>query len=260
VDRGRVRSAQPNSDAGATFDGLLHRYGGTEETITKIQANPIYRSLASALGGTQEYMAVERLSELSAERGEFDVVVIDTPHHAQRRRSLDAPTRLLDFLTHPIVRALLVPTRISLRAASLATAAVTRTIGTVVGAELVTDVVDFFQAFAGLHEGFVERAREVERLLADEQTAYVLVTTARADALEETRWFSDQLSERRRSVSAIVVNQLTPHFSDRDPSPSLYGGRLGLDVDALRELERQGRRERAALSVRHRQRRRGHRR
>ena len=57
--RGTVTAVQ--LDAGRTFDGLLERYGASEETVTSIRRNPIYRSLAGALGGTQEYMAVERV-------------------------------------------------------------------------------------------------------------------------------------------------------------------------------------------------------
>lgn len=236
-------------DAGRTFDGLLERYGGSPDAMAAVRRNPIYRSLAGALGGTQEYMAVERLYELSSS-GRYDVVVIDTPPTRNAVDLLDAPQRLLNFLTHPIVRALMVPTRLSLRAASIGTAAALRTIGAVVGTELVADVVSFFEAFSSLHGGFVERARAVAALLADDGTAYVLATTPRADSLEEAAWFSDQLARRRCAPSAVIVNRVHPSFTGLDPERlPLSDGNLGVQIDNLRRLERAARRDRAAVSV-----------
>jgi anion-transporting ArsA/GET3 family ATPase len=236
-------------DAGHTFDGLLERYGSSPDVVASIRTNPIYRSLAGALGGTQEYMAVERVYELSSS-GLYDVVVIDTPPARNAVDLLDAPQRLLNFLTHPIVRTLLVPTRFSLRAASFATAAATRTIGTVVGTELVSDVVSFFQAFSSLHAGFVERARSVNELLHSTTTGYVLVTTPRGDALEESRWFSDQLRARHVDARGIVVNRIHPSFTSLDPERlPLEEGTLGAHLDNLRRTERAARRDRASVSV-----------
>jgi anion-transporting ArsA/GET3 family ATPase len=236
-------------DAGRTFDGLLERYGANPESLGAIRRNPIYRSLAGALGGTQEYMAVERVYELSSS-GHYDVVVIDTPPTRNAVELLDAPERLLNFLTHPIVRALLAPTKFSLRAASLATSAAMRTIGAVVGHELVGDVVSFFQAFAGLHDGFVERARAVRDLLSEETTGYVLVTTPRGDALEETEWFAGQLEQRNVRANGVIINRVHPSFTDLDPEKlPLAGGTLGAQLDNLRTLERAARRDRAAVSV-----------
>ena len=107
-----------------------------------------------------------------------------------------------------------------------------------------------FQAFTSLHAGFVDRARSVRDLLRDEATGYVLVTTPRSDALEESQWFADQLSRRGARVHATVVNRVHPSFTDLDPEKlPLAPGTLGAHLDNLREVERAARRDRAALSV-----------
>ena len=113
----------------------------------------------------------------------YDVVVVDTPPTRSALELLDAPERLLRFLGHRVVRALIAPTRFTLRAASAATSAFLRGVSAVVGGELVEDAVAFFQAFAGMQEGFAERAGDVQALLVAPTTAYVLVTTPTADAL-----------------------------------------------------------------------------
>ena len=127
-------------DTKGTFDDLVHRYARTPDQAESIQANRLYQNLAGALSGTQEYMAMEKLYEL-VESGEFDVVVVDTPPTRNALDLLDAPRRLTRFLENRLFRALLVPTRMSLRAIGVATQALLRTISKVAGAEIVEDAV-----------------------------------------------------------------------------------------------------------------------
>src|SRR6202044_3903496 len=95
---------------------------------------------------------------------EFDIVVVDTPPTRNALDLLDAPRRLTRFLENRLFRALLVPTRMSLRAVSVATQALLRTISKVAGAEIVQDAVGFFQAFEGMEDGFRLRADHMRRL------------------------------------------------------------------------------------------------
>ncbi|MGH9089018.1 MAG: ArsA family ATPase, partial [Acidimicrobiales bacterium] len=132
-------------DARGTFDELVQRYARTPEQAEAIQSNRLYQSLAGALSGTQEYMAMEKLYELT-EEGDYDVVVVDTPPTRNALDLLDAPRRLTHFLENRLFRALLLPTRVSLRALGLATHALLRTIAKVAGTDIVHDAVAFFQA------------------------------------------------------------------------------------------------------------------
>ena len=125
---------------------------------------------------------MEKLYEL-VHSEEFDIVVVDTPPTRNALDLLDAPRRLTRFLENRLFRAILVPTRVSLRAVGVATQALLRTISKVAGAEIVQDAVGFFQAFEGMEDGFRSRASAVHELLSDPETAYVLVTSARPDAV-----------------------------------------------------------------------------
>jgi anion-transporting ArsA/GET3 family ATPase len=198
-------------DSKGTFDDLIHTYSRTPEQAEGILANRLYQNLTGALSGTQEYMAMEKLHEL-VESKDFDVVVVDTPPTRNALDLLDAPRRLTRFLENRLFRALLLPTRMSLRAVGLATQALLRTLSKVAGAEIVQDAVAFFQAFEGMEEGFRTRAGAVRALLADPSTAYVLVTTARPDAVAEASFFAEKLTERHIATAALVVNRIHPHF------------------------------------------------
>jgi anion-transporting ArsA/GET3 family ATPase len=221
-------------DSKGTFDDLVQRYARTPEQAESILANRLYQNLAGALSGTQEYMAMEKLYEL-VNSDEFDIVVVDTPPTRNALDLLDAPRRLTRFLENRLFRALLVPTRMSLRAVGVATQALLRTIAKVAGAEIVQDAVSFFRAFEGMEEGFRTRASAVHELLADPATAYVLVTSARPDAVSEASFFASKLAERDVAVAALVVNRIAPSFGSGDGGSSLPPDLE--EVVALRPLE-----------------------
>ncbi len=211
-------------DARGTFDDLVERYARNPEQASSIRSNRLYQSLAGALSGTQEYMAMEKLYELT-EEGDYDLVVVDTPPTRNALDLLDAPRRLTHFLENRLFRVLLLPTRAYLRAVNLATQALLRTISRVAGAEIVQDAVAFFQAFEGMEQGFHDRAAAVRALLADPATAYVVVTSPRPDAVEEATFFADKLVETGTTPAGLVVNRVHPHFgSGVTPLPRAPAG------------------------------------
>jgi anion-transporting ArsA/GET3 family ATPase len=139
--------------------------------------------------------------------------------------------------------------RTGIRAVNLATQAFLRTIGKVVGSEVVSDAVTFFQAFEGMEDGFRQRAQRVLDLLADPCTAFVLVTAPRRDAAREAEYFAEKLGEHGIDVDALVVNRMHPRF---DPAsgdvPALAS--LYRNVDELRRLAAGEEAHVAALSER----------
>lgn len=161
---------------------------------------------------------MEKLYELHSEGG-FDLVVVDTPPTRHALDFLDAPRRLYSFLENRVFRLLLMPTRAYMRAMTIAAQTLLRTISRVAGSEIVEDAVAFFRAFEGMEEGFRERARRVEDLLANPGTAFVLVVAPREDSIDEARFFAQRLVESSIPVSSLVVNRLFPNFAS-DPAVS----------------------------------------
>jgi anion-transporting ArsA/GET3 family ATPase len=199
-------------DPRSTFDGLVVRYAPEPGQAETILANRFYRNIAGALSGTQEYMAMEKLFELHNDE-RFDLVVVDTPPTRNALDFVDAPRRLTRLLDNRLFRLLMMPARTGVRAITFATQAFLRTIGKVVGSEVVSDAVTFFQAFEGMEDGFRRRAQGVQALLADDCTAFVLVTSPRRDATRETEFFAEKLGEAGIGVEALIVNRMHPQFS-----------------------------------------------
>lgn len=217
-------------DTKATFDGLVRRHSADPEQAEGILSNRFYANISSALSGTQEYMASEKLYEL-AEEGDWDLVVVDTPPTRNALDFLDAPQRLAHFLDHRLYKVLMTPTRGIVRAVNVAAQAVVRSLSKVVGGDVVADAIAFFQAFEGMEQGFKERAAAVDRLLAAPQTAFVLVASPKADTVAEATYFADQLTDHGITVRALVVNRMQPAFGTDDDG-------LALAADAARERAR----------------------
>ena len=203
-------------DTKSTFDGLVRRHSADPEQAEGILSNRFYQNISSALSGTQEYMASEKLYEL-AEEGDWDLVVVDTPPTRNALDFLDAPQRLAHFLDHRLYKVLMTPTRGIVKAVNVAAQAVVRSLSKVVGGEVVADAIAFFQAFEGMERGFKERDAAVDRLLAAPETAFVLVASPKADTVAEATYFADQLTEHGITVRGLVVNRMQPAFgTDHD--------------------------------------------
>lgn len=162
---------------------------------------------------------MEKLYELHEEGG-FDLIVVDTPPTRSALDFLSAPRRLTRFLDNRIFRMLVMPTRAYLRAVSVATQAFLRTVAKVVGAEMVSDTVAFFQAFEGMEQGFRNRADRVLELLSLPSTAFVLVASPRRDAVDEALFFAERLGRSHIAVQGLVVNRLHPRFDAGSAEPS----------------------------------------
>jgi anion-transporting ArsA/GET3 family ATPase len=229
-------------DTKSTFDDLVTKHAASPEQTQRILENSFYRNISSALSGTQEYMAMEKLHELDDD-GEFDLIVVDTPPSRHALDFLDAPQRLLRLLDNRIFRLLMVPTRTYLRVAGAAVQAFIRTVSRVVGSEVVDDIVAFFRAFEGMEEGFRERAKKVVELLGEPTTRFVLITSPRRDAVEEARFFAEKIGDHDLAVDALIVNRVHPRFGIEHASG------LRARSESLRDL-RVGSKEAAAARTR----------
>jgi anion-transporting ArsA/GET3 family ATPase len=238
-------------DTKTTFDDVVTRNAGSQEQAEAILGNRLYRNISGALGGTQEYMAMEKLYELHREDG-FDLVVVDTPPTRHALDFLDAPARLTRFLDNRVFRLLMTPTRAGLRAIGLATQMFLRTISRVVGGAIVADTMAFFEAFEGMEQGFRDRAAKVEELLVDGTTAFVVVSSPRREAVEETLFFADRLRQTSGRVEALIVNRMFPYFGPV-PDPMRHLGssdpKLAALATNLADLDRVASREQDQVRV-----------
>jgi anion-transporting ArsA/GET3 family ATPase len=212
-------------DMKQSWDELIARSASPEQR-ERILANRFYQSLSSALAGSQEYIALEKLWELHS-AGAQDLLVLDTPPTAQALDFLDAPARVMDFFGSDTAKWLLTPalrgTKVGLRLFGLGGNLISRALSRVVGGQTLSDLATFLLAMSGMNEGFRERAQAVRALLASEETVVVLVTGPAAERREEAVRFHQSLREQGLHIAAVVVNQV---HADVDVEDVSAAGRL----------------------------------
>jgi anion-transporting ArsA/GET3 family ATPase len=216
-------------DTKQSWDDLVRRHAPDAKTRDAILANPLYVNITAKFAQSHDYIAMERLYEIHAS-GRYDLVVVDTPPTRNALDFLDAPARMADFFGGRLLRWLTVPYRS--RLITVASKPFYQVADRILGTKFLQDIAEFFTLFQTMERGFVARAREVSRVLADRRTTFVVVSTLEAAPLHEAEFFIDALSDRRLHLGALVLNKVLPS-SLLDPAATEAAEHLTTDVDGV---------------------------
>jgi anion-transporting ArsA/GET3 family ATPase len=209
-------------DPKRTFDELIDRLAPDPARAQEIKANRVYRELSSAVSGSQEFTAIAKLYELDQE-GDFDLLVLDTPPSRNALDFLDAPGRLTAFLEGRALRVFLRPTRMVGRGAAPFLAALRR----ITGVDLLADLSTFFGLLGDMTEGFTARAARVQEMLRASTTAFLLVTSAQADSIDEAIWLRRTVEDVGVPFGGVVVNRVHHDILDGLEASELNGALVG---------------------------------
>ena len=232
-------------DTKQSWDDLVQRHAPDAATAQKIFDNPLYQNVSGRFVQSHEYIAMERLYEIHCE-GKFDLIVVDTPPTRNAIDFLEAPQRMADFFSSRLLRWLLAPYRSRLM--NMASRPFYQVADRILGSQFLEDIAEFFMLFQTMYDGFVERARAVERLLVDRRTTFVVVTTLEPAPVQEARYFVDALRARDLQLGAVVLNKVLPgYLLDRDATtaatklcddPAGVAAALPEDIGERKSVER----------------------
>jgi anion-transporting ArsA/GET3 family ATPase len=156
---------------------------------------------------------MERLHEIHQD-GEYDLIVVDTPPSRNAIDFLEAPQRMADFFGGRLLRWLTLPYRLGgkrgARLVNMAGKPFYQVADRLLGSQFLEDIAEFFLNFQSMYDGFVARAKAVERLLRDRRTTFVVVSTLEAAPLREAEFFMSELAKRRLHLGAVVLNRTLP--------------------------------------------------
>jgi anion-transporting ArsA/GET3 family ATPase len=203
-------------DAKSTFDEIVSKHAPDAATRDAVLSNRIYKELSTAVAGSQEYMAMEKLLELH-EEGRYDLLVLDTPPTRNALDFLDAPDRLSRFIDSRSLQFFLAPSRTGLKIFSRGTGLLFSVLKRLTGVDLLQDLSDFFASFGDMAEGFRERSKAVRALLGDDRTTFLLVTSPAHEAIEEAKFFRDRLADGDMPFGGVVVNRMHVEAEVDDP-------------------------------------------
>jgi anion-transporting ArsA/GET3 family ATPase len=203
--RGELWAAMLDTKAG--WDELIRRHAPDAEVRDAVLANPLYQNITSRFVHSHDYLAMEQLHELHA-TGDYDLVVVDTPPSRNALDVLDAPSRMIEFFGSRLLRWLTVPYRS--RLFTVASRPFYQVADRVLGSRFLRDIADFFVLFQAMEKGFVARAREVEALLGDPRTTFLVVTTLETAPAHEAGFLARELASRDYNLGAVVANRVLP--------------------------------------------------
>jgi anion-transporting ArsA/GET3 family ATPase len=205
-------------DTKASWDDLVHRHAPDQRTREAILANPLYQNITGKFVQSHDYIAMERLYELHAS-GTYDLIVVDTPPTRNAIDFLEAPERMADFFSSKFLRLLIAPSRSKLF--NVASRPFYSVADRILGSAFLEDIAEFFILFQSMYSGFVERARAVERVIADRRTAFVVVSTLESAPVREAEFFVDALSQKKLHLGALVLNKVLPAYLCSDEATAV---------------------------------------
>lgn len=225
---------QPGEGKGELWAALLNVNQTLDEAVRlyakpsnreKILNHPIYKTIAQSLSGMEELMAVERLDQLM--RQGFDNIVVDTAPSRHALDVLDKPVLFADLSESKRVRFVS-------RTYKFAEAVGLTSIGrnaleiysraeSILGANLVRQVLDFYSLFHPIAEGYSERARRTVDLLRNAAVTSFRMVTIPAKAERDAQFFLSELRKRNFTIGMICVNRTWVHSQNAQPRSGLAG-------------------------------------
>lgn len=216
VDGHPLRVLMPKpEDAMQTFAEAV--FAGSPEAMARFQRNPIYASLASALGGIQEFVALVTIVQALDEG--YDAVVVDT-----------APSRhALDFLRYPERLATLLESRAMGWLSGLAERVhgrggrraklvdwgrrrVEGALALLLDPSIVKELAALFTELASERGRVVALAHRAKALLLGPSASFVLVGAPTQTSVADLAYLAQQLGELGATPKLIVLNR-----AEREP-------------------------------------------
>jgi anion-transporting ArsA/GET3 family ATPase len=220
-------------DTKQSWDDLVRRHAPDPDTERRILSNPLYQNISGRFVQSHDYIAMERLYEIHTS-GRYDLIVVDTPPTRNAIDFIEAPRRMAEFFSSRLLRLLTAPYRS--RMVNLASRPFYQIADRVLGSQFLEDIAEFFILFQTMYSGFVQRATAVERLLRDQRTTFVVVSTLEAAPAHEAEFFIQVLTAKKYHLGALVLNKVLPDFLLDEEAEEL-AARICDEADALARID-----------------------
>lgn len=202
-------------DAKWMFDKVIEKYSPDKETASTILNNPLYRQLSTIISGSQEYMAMEQLYEISVNHN-YDLIILDTPPASNALDFFKAPEKMLRALTDSMVHFFLKPGliagRFGARLFAKGAEKIMQIFGKITGAEMMQEISNLLLSVSTLFNGFEDRAEHVKGMLSSDSCGIILVTIPETDRISDAKNFISEINKFNMKLSGIIVNRMPPHF------------------------------------------------
>jgi anion-transporting ArsA/GET3 family ATPase len=220
-------------DTKRTFDEVVERHASSPEARDRILNNALYKHVSAQLAGAHEYMAMEKLLSIKSDPS-YDLIILDTPPTRDALDFLSAPERLVGALDSSLMSWLaqaFSPTKgLTLNLLARGVSRVLGVMGRITGRELLEQLAGFIVDLNDLFGGFRERANAVARAFRGPEFGFVLVSSTRQNAMDESLELARQLVSEGMALDAFIVNRVQQPAGS--PSSEALGSALGARLGA----------------------------
>jgi anion-transporting ArsA/GET3 family ATPase len=226
---GKLYALMPKS--AESFQRLVRSLTSKEEAVQRILKNPILKTFSQDFAGTNEYLALEELSHFHS-RGDYDLIILDTPPSRNTLSFLEAPQLLARFFEEKFIKFLVLPANRLLAFSMRKTFSILERL---TGEGFISQLFDFGGALFEVQGNFLKKLRAIHELLRSDQVGFLMVAAPTPESAPEIAHFLDQIRERGFHFDGVLLNRSLEHLelsgeAENDPAERL--------IRALQERER----------------------
>ncbi len=198
-------------DTKRTFDRLIERYTSNPETRKSIYENSLYQYMSNMIAGSQEYMAMEKLYELYHD-GDYEVMILDTPPTRHALDFLDAPQKMSQLTKNSLLKWFLKPGffagRVGFGIFRKSTEKILSVFDRLAGLSFLHELAEMISLMGTLLSGFHERAEAVDKLLREDFSGFLLITSTSSASIQDSLYFYQKIKEYDLPFLGFVINRV----------------------------------------------------
>ena len=201
---GRFSAVVPDSEK--TFESFVRSVAGNRQDLSaRVLKTSIYKIFTKEFSGAHEYMAMEKLYQVSTGPHAPDLIVLDTPPSTNTRLFLQAPHLLAGFFDETIMKWLTAPGG-KLLASGIQK--IIEILESLTGRGFISDLVEFTTALFQLRGQFLDNLDKVSTLLHGPAVSFLMVTSSERLTKSDTQSFVETLRSQGFPFWGFVVNRV----------------------------------------------------
>jgi anion-transporting ArsA/GET3 family ATPase len=187
----------------------------SDDKRSKLFENSAYKAFSSSLPGTQEFAAMNLLAEIS-QKGEYDLIILDTPPTANALDFFSAPERLFNIFENQFTKLLIQMYEksggIFLKFFQISSQFILKGLSKFVGVETLEVIASFLFHISDLIDGIKTRSLELHKLFKSNDVGFYIITSPQKSSLEEALFFQKEIDRYGFHLIAFIVNRVHPSF------------------------------------------------
>ena len=197
-------------DMETAWHDLISRLSSSDKIKNDILKNRFFRYLSRDLSGSQEFISCEALYYLIVNNS-FDLIVLDTPPTVQALNFLDAPTKVLSFLSQDKIKRFLKKRKQSFFLSNFmkfTNKFFYSIIIRVIGKEFLEDFLFFLKIINNIYDPIIQRTNNFQKFIQSKEVSFVIITSAKETALLEAKGLYNSLLLRNFCFSLFIINKV----------------------------------------------------